>query len=57
MVDGIFFVQYGNRNDADALIDFLFEDESCDLNTFFVVFKSYALDIGSAGVNDKSFSV
>ena len=27
----LFFVQYGNRNDAGALIDVLFEDQSCDL--------------------------
>ena len=26
-----FFVQYGNGNDAGALINVLFEDESCDL--------------------------
>ena len=28
----------------------------CDLNTAFVVFKSFALDIGSSGVNAKAFS-
>ena len=42
----ICFVQYGNRNDAGALIDVLFEDESCDFcNIIQVLLSSKVLHL------------